>query len=84
MINFLTFCINYKSLIIYSKIWKIFTQNILILFNSFTSSSKLFSTALFAGQLFTIGIGNSVISSVYLIMIKKSLANSVTVNANKE
>lgn len=74
MINFLTFCINYKSLIIYSKIRKIFTQNILILFNSFTSRSKLFSTALFAGQLFTIGIGNSVISSVYLIMIKKSLA----------
>lgn len=71
MINFLTFCINYKSLIIYSKIRKIFTQNILILFNSFTSSSKLFSTA---GQLFTIGIGNSVISSVYMIMIKKSLA----------
>lgn len=74
MINFLTFCINYKSLIIYSKIRKIFTQNILILFNSFTSSSNFFSTALFEGQLFTIGIGNSVISSVYLIMIKKSLA----------
>lgn len=35
MINFLIFCINYKLLIIYSKIWKIFIQNILILFNSF-------------------------------------------------